>query len=172
MGKAEWGGSPVCWWIGFVFLFCLLFRWGVLHGVLLVVGWCWVLYSSGFLCVSSHYLILPRVSSLVVWESELPLQRLKTWSQVLCGSIYSFPLVRYSCPLLAGVLIHFCVWRCIPDVSRERDVLHVYLLLCHPQKSKNYFWIYHKPKHKSLNYKTSKRKDSKIFLCLLVKQSL
>ena len=25
-----------------------------------------VLYSSGFLCVSSHYLILPRVSSLVV----------------------------------------------------------------------------------------------------------
>ena len=26
----------------------------------------WVLYSSGFLCVSSHYLILPRVSSLVI----------------------------------------------------------------------------------------------------------
>ena len=24
--------------------------------------------------------------------------------QVLCGSIYSFPLVRYSCPLSAGVL--------------------------------------------------------------------
>ena len=58
----------VRWWscllmIGFVFLFCLLFRWVVLHRVLLVVGWCWVLYSSGFLCVSSHYLILPRVSS-------------------------------------------------------------------------------------------------------------
>ena len=31
-----------------------------------LVGWCWVLYSSGFPCVSSHYLILPRVSSLVV----------------------------------------------------------------------------------------------------------
>ena len=31
-------------------------------------GWgYWVLYSSGFLCVSSHYLILPRVSSLVIW---------------------------------------------------------------------------------------------------------
>ena len=29
-------------------------------------GRCWILYSSGFLCVSSHYLILPRVSSLVV----------------------------------------------------------------------------------------------------------
>ena len=29
-------------------------------------GWLVVLYLSGFLCVSSHYLILPRVSSLVV----------------------------------------------------------------------------------------------------------
>ena len=26
--------------------------------------------------------------------------------------------------------MHFCVWRCIPDVSVERDVLHVHLLLC------------------------------------------
>ena len=49
--------------IWFVFLFCLLFRWGVVHWVLLVVGWWQVLYSSGFLCVSSHYLILPRVSN-------------------------------------------------------------------------------------------------------------
>ena len=49
--------------IGFVFLFCLLFRWCILHRVLLVVVWCQVLYSSGFLCVSSHYLTLPRVSS-------------------------------------------------------------------------------------------------------------
>ena len=44
--------------------------------------------------------------------------------QVLCGSIYSFPLVRYSCPLSAGVLRAFlclkvhswCIHgeRCIP----------------------------------------------------------
>ena len=66
------GQGWVRWWsclllIGFVFLFCLLFRWGVLHRVLLVVGWCWVLYSSGFVCVSSHCLTLCRVSSLVVW---------------------------------------------------------------------------------------------------------
>ena len=27
--------------------------------------------------------------------------------------------------------MHFCVWRCIPDVSMERDVLHLHLLLCH-----------------------------------------
>ena len=26
---------------------------------------------------------------------------------------------------------HFCVWRCIPDVSMERDVLHIHLLLSH-----------------------------------------
>ena len=49
--------------IGFGFSFCLLFKWSVLDKVLLVVGWCQVLYSRGFLCMSSHYLILPRVSS-------------------------------------------------------------------------------------------------------------
>ena len=63
MGKAEWGGNLVCWWLGLYFLFCLLFRWGVLHKVLLGVGLCPALYSSGFFCVSSHYLILPRVGS-------------------------------------------------------------------------------------------------------------
>ena len=55
--------------IGFVFL---LFRWGILHRVLLVVGWYPVLYSSSFLCVSFHYLILSRVSSL---------SSLGSWSQ-------------------------------------------------------------------------------------------
>ena len=44
--------------IGFVFLFCLLFRWGILHWCLGDPGSC----SSGFLCVCSHYLILPRVT--------------------------------------------------------------------------------------------------------------
>ena len=59
-----------------------------------------------FLHVSSHYLISLR---LVLWlsmflESVLPLQRLRAWSQALCGSIYSFLLIRYSCLLSAGVL--------------------------------------------------------------------
>ena len=40
MVKAEWGGNPVCWWYGLYF--CLLFRWGVLHSVQMVVGWCQV----------------------------------------------------------------------------------------------------------------------------------
>ena len=51
-------------WVCIFVFFVVWMR--VLHRLLLVVGWCWVLYSSGFLCVSSHYLTLPRVSSLVV----------------------------------------------------------------------------------------------------------
>ena len=39
-----------------------------------------------------------------VFESVLPLQRLRAWSPVLCRSIYSFPLVRHSPLLSAGVL--------------------------------------------------------------------
>ena len=31
--------------------------------------------------------------------------------------------------------MHFCVWRCVPDVSVERDVLHVHLLLHHVVQS-------------------------------------
>ena len=57
--------------IWFVFLFHLLFGWGILHRVLLVIGWCQVLYSSGSLCGSSHYLLFPRVSfsgSLWSWS--------------------------------------------------------------------------------------------------------
>ena len=46
-GWVMWYSCPLM--IEFVFLFCLLFRWGVLHRVLLVAGWSQVLYSSGFL---------------------------------------------------------------------------------------------------------------------------
>ena len=47
--------------------------------------------------------------------------------QVLHDSMYSFPLVRYSCLLPAGVLQSLCIWKCILDVSVEIDVLHVTL---------------------------------------------
>ena len=77
----------------------------------------------------------------MVLESVLPLQRLSTWSQVLHGSIHSFPLVRHSCPLSAGVLHTLCVWHCIPDVSVERDVLHVHLLLRHLALWKGHFYL-------------------------------
>ena len=99
-----------------------------LHRVLLVVGRCHILYSSGFLYVSSHYLILLRVR---VWESVLPLQRFRACSQVLSGSVYSFSLVRYSCLLSAVVLHALLCLKVYPDVSMERDILHVYLLFCH-----------------------------------------
>ena len=39
-----------------------------------------------------------------------------------------------SCTPVRSQLVfckHFCVWRCIPDVSVERNVLHVQLLFCH-----------------------------------------
>ena len=49
----------------------------------------------------------------------------------LHGSIYSFPLVRSSCPLSAGVLHALLYLACIPDVSMERDGLHIHLLLHH-----------------------------------------
>ena len=51
--------------------------------------------------------------------------------RVLRGSICSFLLVRYSCPLSAGVLHALLCLRCIPDVSEERDVLRVHLVLRH-----------------------------------------
>ena len=44
--------------------------------------------------------------------------------RVFCGSIFSFPLTRYSCPLSAGICMHLCLkvhsWcihgeRCTPD---------------------------------------------------------
>ena len=41
---------------------------------------------------------------------------------------------RWSGPPVCSQLVfcmHFCVWRCIPDISVERDVLHVHLLLRH-----------------------------------------
>ena len=51
---------------------------------------------------------------------------------VLHGSIYSFPLVRHFCPLSAGLLHALQTQKyCIPDVSVERDILHIHLLLCH-----------------------------------------
>ena len=51
--------------------------------------------------------------------------------QVLHGSIYSSLLVRYSCLLSAGVLHALLCLKYIPDVSVDRDVLHIHLLLRH-----------------------------------------
>ena len=41
--------------------------------------------------------------------------------------------------------MHFCVWRCIPDVSMEKDILHICLRLCHLLL---FIWWKYKPKKK------------------------
>ena len=39
--------------------------------------------------------------------------------------------------------MHFCVWRCIPAVSVERDALQVHLLFCHLVLSVSYLFRFH-----------------------------
>ena len=48
----------------------------------------------------------------------------------LCSCI---PFLCSGTPVLfqLGFCMHFCVWRCVPNVSVGRDVLHIHLLLCH-----------------------------------------
>ena len=129
MGEAEWGGHPLCWWLGLYFCFvCCLdeasctgcYWWlGDARSCIQVVSFVWVLtvwYSLGWVLWWSRVL-----------ESLLPLQRLRAWSQVLRGSLYSFPLGRCSCPLSAAVLhallcLKVCSWcicgeRCSPRPS-------------------------------------------------------
>ena len=67
---------------GFVFLFLLL-RWGILHRMLLVTGWCHILCTKSVSFV--WVFIIWNSVVLVLWwssvlESVLPLQRLRTWS--------------------------------------------------------------------------------------------
>ena len=70
--------------IGFVFLFCLFFEWGILYQVLLVVGW----FESYIQVVSFVWVFTIWYSlGLVLWQSRalelvLPLQRLRVWSLV------------------------------------------------------------------------------------------
>ena len=140
MGKAEWDGDRVCWWLGFYFCFvCCLdkasctgcYWWlGDAWSCIQVVSFVWVLiiwYSLG----------------LVLWEgrvleSVLPLQRLRAWSWDLCGSVYSFLLVRYSCvdrsvlswcsastSVSEDIFWSICGERCIPCPS-------THLLSCSP----------------------------------------
>ena len=49
--------------------------------------------------------------------------------RVLHGSIYSFWWSGTPAHSQLVFCMHFSVWRCIPDASMERDVLHVHLLL-------------------------------------------
>ena len=55
--------------------------------------------------------------------------------RVLRDSIYSF--LWSGTPVRSELVfcMHFCVWRCVTDVSMERDVLHINLLLHHLRMS-------------------------------------
>ena len=50
------------------------------------------------------------------------------------SDLAAYILSHWSGPPFCSQLVfcmHFCVWRCIPDVFVERDVLHIHLLLRH-----------------------------------------
>ena len=63
MGKAEWVDNHVCWWVALYFSFVCCLEEVSCTGC---YWWLGDAGSCGSLCVSSPYLILPRVSSLVV----------------------------------------------------------------------------------------------------------
>ena len=55
---------------------------------------------------------------------------LPSFCWVLRGSVYSFLVVNTPAHS-QHVFCKICVWRCLPDASVERDVLHVHLLSHH-----------------------------------------
>ena len=83
---------------------------------------------------------LPRAGPVLLTLLFFPLVPFSYW--VLHDSRYYIPLVTYSCMLSGGVLHELCVWRCIPDVSVKRDVLHIHLLLRHLVLSLFYFYFF------------------------------
>ena len=106
-----------------------MFGCSTLHRVLLAVGWCQVLYSSGCLCGSSHYLILPRVSSLVVYGlgSVFPLQRFRAWSLLEWPVSWSSDNIKCWLGCWAtGTLTHSFIFFSIvlPVVSLPHSILH------------------------------------------------
>ena len=56
---------------------------------------------------------------------------LPSFYQVLCGSIYSFLVIRYSWLLSAGILQTLLFLKVYSWLSMERDVFHVHLHLHH-----------------------------------------
>ena len=109
-------------------------------------------FFSAVLCVM-HIEVPPWLGSYSVGRRIRRLKGRPGWV-LLCSSVWQvfsgpdcllfsflweFCMVLYAllhwsgtpvhCQLAFGV--HFCVWRCIPGGSVEREVLHIHLLLCH-----------------------------------------
>ena len=84
MGKTEWGGTPVCWWLGSYFCFVCHLNEASCSGCY------WWLGDAGSYIQAVSFvwvLIFWFCLVLVLWESRvlesvLPLQRLSVWSLV------------------------------------------------------------------------------------------
>ena len=53
---------------------------------------------------------------------------------LICGWVVVYILFLWSSTPVHSQLVfcmHFCVWKCVPDVSMERNLLHIHLLLHH-----------------------------------------
>ena len=90
MGKAEWGGNPVCWWLGLYFCFICCLDDESLRGC-----YWWLGDAGSCIQVGSFVCILTIWYSvgLILWysrvmESVLPLQRLRVWSPT-CVLLFS-----------------------------------------------------------------------------------
>ena len=66
--------------------------------------------------------------------------------------------------------MHVCVWRCIPDVSEEKDVLHVHLFICHLVLPWSAFWLVLHSFIDLLNKTLSKTFNKTVF-CQYIKQT-
>ena len=91
--------------------------------------WLRQLPQRGVWTLEDWFLHLPRAGPVLLTLLFFPLVPSSYW--VLHGSEYFF---RWSgtadCSQLQFCM-HFCVWWCVPDVSMEREILHVHLLLFH-----------------------------------------
>ena len=93
----------------------------------------WLSYPDVGIRPLLQFPYLPKAGPVLLkrWKNRglfFPLVPLTKFCMVL------YILFRWSSTPVCSQLVfcmHFCVWRCIPNVSVERDVLHIHLLLCH-----------------------------------------
>ena len=86
-----------------------------------------------------QFLHLSRAGPVLSTLLFFPLVPSSYW--VLRGSIYSF--LWSGTPVFSQLVfcMHFCVWRCIPNVFLERDVRHIHLLVCHLVLLLFWYWV-------------------------------
>ena len=145
MGKAEWGGNPVCWWSGLYFCSVCLDEASCTE-----CSW-WLGDAGSYIQVVSNVWVLTIWYSLrlVLWqsrvsESVLPLQRLRTWS--LCQVLYSTEDVKCW-----GSPEDHCPWTWSRSSVSHQDT--------DPQNLSPDTW--HEQGHWYEGYETAENQDSK-----------